>query len=268
MINNNLTVQNINGALVVSSRQVAEDFGKAHSSVVVRAIENLKESLETSVQNCTHLFIEATYQDSYGREQKEYLLTRDGFSLVVMGFTGAKALQWKLKYIEAFNKMKEALMEQKPKLPTNFKEALLCLVQAEEEKEALLLENAQVKQIAEENLEKAQAFDNIFEKTEGFDVETVAKAFGIKGLGRNNLFRYLKDIEWLDKKNKPKQITIDRGYVVAIPYTFKRGDSNINAIKTLLTEKGIRALYRRLSEIHLIKKSRTVEDILMDLNKV
>jgi phage regulator Rha-like protein len=43
------------------------------------------------------------------RTQKEYLLTRDGFSLVVMGFTGQKALQWKLKYIEAFNKMEAQL---------------------------------------------------------------------------------------------------------------------------------------------------------------
>ena len=39
----------------------------------------------------------------------EYLLTRDGFSLLVMGFTGSRALEWKLKYIEAFNKMEQAI---------------------------------------------------------------------------------------------------------------------------------------------------------------
>ena len=44
-----------------------------------------------------------------GNEYIEYLLTRDGFSLLVMGFTGARALEWKLKYIEAFNQMEEAI---------------------------------------------------------------------------------------------------------------------------------------------------------------
>src|SRR5699024_11811103 len=42
---------------------------------------------------------------------REFLLTRDGFSFIVMGFTGAKADQWKLKYIEAFNQMEGALKE-------------------------------------------------------------------------------------------------------------------------------------------------------------
>ena len=94
------------GNLVVSSREVAENFEKRHPDTI-RAVENLIE--ETSTQKCTHLFIPSTYQDSYGREQKEYLLTRDGFTLLAMGFTGKKALDWKLKYIEAFNKMEQTL---------------------------------------------------------------------------------------------------------------------------------------------------------------
>jgi len=94
------------GKLVVSSREIAINFEKSNS-VVNRSIENLIE--ETSMQNCTHLFIESNYKDSYGREQKEYLLTRDGFSLLVMGFTGQKSLEWKLKYIEAFNQMEQQL---------------------------------------------------------------------------------------------------------------------------------------------------------------
>lgn len=96
------------GQLVVTSRQVAVDFEKRPSEVN-RTIENLIIEI-TSVQNCTHLFIEDNYKDSYGRDQKQYLLTRDGFSLLVMGFTGSKALEWKLKYINAFNKMEKSLM--------------------------------------------------------------------------------------------------------------------------------------------------------------
>ena len=66
----------------------------------------------SSAQNCANLFITSTYADIYGRNQKCYELTRDGFSLLVMGFTGKNALEWKLKYIEAFNLMEEKLRNQ------------------------------------------------------------------------------------------------------------------------------------------------------------
>lgn len=92
------------GTLVVSSREVAENFEKQH----IHVMEAIR-GLETSIENSIHLFIPSTYQDSYGREQKEYLLTRDGFTLLAMGFTGKKALDWKLKYIEAFNKMEAVI---------------------------------------------------------------------------------------------------------------------------------------------------------------
>lgn len=91
------------GELVVTSRQVAEDFGKEHRNVV-RAIENLTAQ-NSAVKN---IMIKSTF-DHRGNEYTEYLLTRDGFSLLVMGFTGSRALEWKLKYIEAFNKMEQAI---------------------------------------------------------------------------------------------------------------------------------------------------------------
>lgn len=56
-------------------------------------------------------FIPDSYTDNRNRIQRKYFLTRDGFSLLVMGFTGPAALHWKLLYIEAFNKMEKALKE-------------------------------------------------------------------------------------------------------------------------------------------------------------
>lgn len=113
---NEIIINNNDGTLTVPSTQVAENFGKRHCDVI-RDIENIKG--ETSTQNCVNLFIESTYADRYGRQQKCYELTRDGFSLLVMGFTGKKALDWKLKYIEAFNKMEAKLKEQTPKMSLN-----------------------------------------------------------------------------------------------------------------------------------------------------
>lgn len=108
-----VVIKKIDGELVVTSRQVADDFDKEpkHVNEVIRKL--IAEN--STVKN---MIIESTYISSRGREEKEYLLTRDGFSLLVMGFTGSKALQWKLKYIEAFNKMEQAIKGQAKRLST------------------------------------------------------------------------------------------------------------------------------------------------------
>lgn len=100
-------IQNQEGQMVVSSREVAENFGKRHTDVL-RKINQLETDIQPT-QNCVRYFIVSEYEDAKGETRKEYLLTRDAFSLLVMGFTGKRALEWKLKYIEAFNKMEEAL---------------------------------------------------------------------------------------------------------------------------------------------------------------
>ena len=104
----NLITKTEDGKLVVSSRRVADDFGKRHDQVL-RDIEVYKNRISTP-QFCG-LFIKSEYKASNGKVNKEYLLTRDGFSFLVMGFTGAKADEWKLKYIEAFNEMERKLKE-------------------------------------------------------------------------------------------------------------------------------------------------------------
>lgn len=93
--------------LTVSSREVAQDFEKRHSDVL-ESIERLQTQMH-STENSAEYFMPETYRDASGKQNKEYLLTRDGFSLLVMGFTGEKALAWKLKYIRAFNAMETML---------------------------------------------------------------------------------------------------------------------------------------------------------------
>lgn len=108
-----VVIKRIDGELVVTSRHVAVDFEKRHDHIL-RNIETLMENDTT--QNWGQYFIKDSYKDNSGKSNKEYLITRDGFSLLVMGFTGSKALQWKLKYIEAFNKMEQALKEPQKQL--------------------------------------------------------------------------------------------------------------------------------------------------------
>lgn len=68
-----------NGKPVVSSRQIAENFDKNHRDVL-RAVDNLKED----VRNFAQMFFESTEADSYGREQRTYLMNRDGFTLLAI----------------------------------------------------------------------------------------------------------------------------------------------------------------------------------------
>lgn len=109
-----------NHQLVTDSRQVAERFEREHRDVL-KAIRHLIEGVRKNSQTPS-MFYETTYvNEQNGQTYPMYYMNRDGFSLLVMGFTGAKALEWKLRYIEAFNTMEKALREQQavPKLTPN-----------------------------------------------------------------------------------------------------------------------------------------------------
>ena len=122
-----VVLDNEHNQLVVSSLQIAEDFGKQHKNVI-QSIENLVA--ENSAAKS--LFYETTYENR-GKQYPMYLMNRDGFSLLVMGFTGKEAMNWKLKYIGAFNEMERQIKESTGKLPTSPREILKLIVQANEE---------------------------------------------------------------------------------------------------------------------------------------
>lgn len=87
---------------------MAEKFNKKHKDV-------LRQIYKLMAQNCAvpNMFFEDKYKAKNGATYPMMYITRDGFSLLVMGFTGNKALEWKLKYIEAFNKMESMLYERR-----------------------------------------------------------------------------------------------------------------------------------------------------------
>ncbi|WP_294151748.1 Rha family transcriptional regulator [uncultured Selenomonas sp.] len=94
----------INGKQVVtSSRNVAEHFEKEHKHVLdsIRAI--------LAAENSAAKFFHETTYENRGKQYPEYLMNRDGFALLVMGFTGKAALEWKMKYIDAFNAMEKSI---------------------------------------------------------------------------------------------------------------------------------------------------------------
>jgi Rha family phage regulatory protein len=86
-----------------TSLVIAEKFGKQHK-VVIKKIESLDGSTKDWLQ-----IMPMFYEDNYGRQQPMYRLNRDAFAFIAMGFTGRKADEWKLKFLEAFNKMEQHL---------------------------------------------------------------------------------------------------------------------------------------------------------------
>ena len=97
-----------NDAAVCDSLQVAEKFGKRHADVI-RAIENLIKNDPT--QNCVRCFKKSRYKDAKGEQRPMYFINRDGFTFLIMGFTGKDADIWKWKYIKAFNQMEKLIRE-------------------------------------------------------------------------------------------------------------------------------------------------------------
>lgn len=101
-----------NGVPITTSLIVAEKFEKGHDNVL-KAIRTLEKSLVTfdepnftAEKSAAKFFRETTYKNR-GKKYPMYEMDRDGFSLLAMGFTGEKALRWKIKYIQAFNAMEE-----------------------------------------------------------------------------------------------------------------------------------------------------------------
>lgn len=217
---NEVQIRCENDQLLVTSLQVAKDFSKEHKSVL-RSIENL------AAQNCAtkNLFYETDYENR-GKKYPMYLMTRDGFTLLAMGFTGKDALEWKMKYIQAFNEMERKLNDPMFLVKKSMK-------YLEEKCNALLEENQEMKP-------KAEFFDQVASSKTAIQMAEVAKVLNYPGYGRNRLFEFLRSKKVLMTNNIPYQKYVDCGYfrVIEQKYTKPSGEIAIN-IKTLVYQKGI-----------------------------
>lgn len=259
-----IDVKEYEGQPVVSSREVANNFGKKHKHVL-ESIENIKA--ENSA--VTKMFIESSYKAGTGKNYKEYLLTRDGFSLLVMGFTGAKALEWKLKYIEAFNKMEQYIKQQVPQL-TEEDQAILSIVNSTSKAEtALAIKN--YKEVVEkpliETIEKqsdainelkphAEYAERVLEDNDGLLNPTqIAKDFGMSGQGLNALLhdlgvQYKQNGQWLlyakyQGKGYARSVQPDKPYAKS---TTKWTQTGKKFIHDILRKNGYKTVFESQQE--------------------
>ena len=189
------------GNPVTNSLLVAEKFEKDHKNVM-QSITNLLRTAENSAVR--NMFFETTYYNSQNKKQPKYVMTRDGFTLLVMGFTGEKALSFKIDFIEAFNKMETAM---KSLDPANLSKLEILQMAIESENKAIALET-EVKALKP----KADFADRVIDTDNKVDIGQAAKLLKLP-FGRNTFFKILREKGiFFKNRNEPKQEYIERGY--------------------------------------------------------
>lgn len=201
--------------VLTNSLLVAEKFGKNHKHVL-DAIRELISSAEKSA--VLKMFVPSTYIASNNKENPMFIMNRDGFTLLAMGFTGEKALQFKLEYINAFNKMEKMLKEQSIVLPNFSDPAEAAIAWANEYREK---QKAQIEaKEAKENVERLIHNNKTYTTTEiskelGFrsaiELNKALEKMGIQFKQNGTWLLYAKYAE--NEYTSTKQIVLDSGRI-------------------------------------------------------
>lgn len=168
-------VEEFKGKNVVSSRSIAEGLGKRHDNI----IRDLEVILQNS--NMRTLIKPSTYSvDGQNRKYKQYLLTKDGFTLYMFNIQGHN--DFKLAYIQRFNAMEKDLSERS--LPKTYGEALILAGKLELEKEKLELENKKKQEVIER---KTDLIDNMTEDLDEVRIRKIVTDYVTKYANNNKL---------------------------------------------------------------------------------
>lgn len=227
---------------VVSSRVVANELKRRH--------DNVKRDLEQILMssNVSALIVPSNYKDSRGRKQKEYLLTKDGFTLYMFNIQGHN--DFKMAYINKFNEMENALQN---RLPGTYKEALIELLETVERNEQLELENNMQKQKIAEYEPKASYLDTILNNKSLVTVGQIAKDYGMSAQALNKLLHKLKvqykqSGQWLLYSNLH-----DKGYTHSSTTEIEHKDGSTSVrMNTKWTQKGRLFIYDLLKDNNIL----------------
>ena len=224
-----VTVEKVNGILVVSSRVIANQLGKEHSKVI-RSIENI-----LTEPNVASLIIPSEYKDKKGEMRKEYLLTKDGFTLYMFNIQGYN--DFKMAYINRFNEMERQLNSQF-KLPQTYLEALEALV--EKEKSLLLATKT-----LNEQKPKVEYHDKVLDSESCYTTTQIAKELEMSARQLNVLLsnmgiQFKQSGQWLLTAKYQ-----DKGYVKTRTHLLASGDTKHS---TVWTEKGRKFLLELAEE--------------------
>ena len=223
-----LVKRNENGQAITSSLLVAQKFEKNHRDV----LESIRELLRTAENSALlSMFVESTYLTVQNKEMPMFIMNRDGFNLLTMGFTGTKALNYKLEFIEAFNKM-EAML-------TSDEYILMRSRQILEQKVSMLEARTEAQtKIIQEQAPKAEYYDNTLMSKDAMTTTQIAKELGMSAITLN---KRLKDLGVQYKVNDQWVLYAkhqDKGYTKTSTYTEIINGESKTYVSTVWTQKG------------------------------
>ncbi len=213
-------VEKVNDVLVTTSNKVAEELGVRHGDLLEK-IDGYVSKF-SSTENSVQFYIPSEYKSRDGRKIRNYLITKKGIAQVIGGYSGAvkKAFDLNVAYINEFERMENIINKQNQ---IGERERLLLglfskdnLVVAESYNKLIELETTPLKEKIETDRPKVELVDNILEEKKYFDAKELAKMLNIKGFGRNNLLKYLRDKKVLNWRNEPYQKYVEDKYAKLI----------------------------------------------------
>lgn len=242
-----LNVISFKGQLVTESRDVAEMVGKRHDHLI-RDIKGYIEILEDAPNlGSANFFIPYSYRNSQNKEMPCYLLTRKGCDMVANKMTGEKGVLFTAMYVTRFEEMEEQLSKPQFNLPSTYKEALIALIEKEEEREQLELENMMYQQQIADAQPKLTYVDEVLRCTDLLVTTQIAEDYGMSAIAFNKLLhkhgiQYNLNKQWL-LYSKFKGL----GYTKSETKEYPKPDGSTGVkLHTKWTQKGRLFLYETL----------------------
>lgn len=223
----------VNGVMVVDSRLIAEDIGIAHNALI-QNVENYRIQIEADF-GLLQFEIE---KPRNGRPERFCYFTEDqSYFILTLSRNNERVVKAKAALVKAFSRLRQEQVKPQPTLPQTYLEALEALVASEKEKQVLQLK-------ASEDEPKVQLAEAFIERDGLVMLGDFAKDYG--KIGRNRLFKLLREKGVLLSNNHPKQAYVDRGLFVLRPCdTLLFGREQFT---THLTPEGVQWLCKRLED--------------------
>lgn len=224
----NLGGANNSNSLKMTSREIAELAGKRHDNVM-RDIRNMEPAWE-KVNALKFELVE--YVDKKGEKRLEYQLDKREVLYIATKWNDEIRAKIILRWEELENNLRNS--QNVISLPQNYEEALEHLLIQVRENKKLIAENKVLQP-------KADFYDAVAQSEDTIDVGQVAKVLAIKGYGRNNLFKFLREQNVLMHNNQPYQKYIDCGYFKQIETQWydRKAEMTHIGLKTVVYQKGL-----------------------------
>lgn len=253
-----------NNQAVTNSLLVAKTFGRKHKHVL-ETIRSIKEGAADFSAN--PLFEESTYTDPQnGKAYPMFIMGRDGFTLLAMGFTGKKALEFKMNYINAFNKMENIIKSRMGVValpdfsnPADAARAwaeqyeqrqIECKRADEAEQQVLELTNE-----IEAMQPKVSYYDTILKSRSTVTTTQIAQDYGMSAVKLNKILEELRVQHKVNGQWILYAPYIGKGYVHSMPVDIVRSNGIADVVmNTTWTQKGRLFLYEGLKNHGILPK--------------